>query len=120
MEFIQNNNISFAIISKDFQIKEIQDALDLMANAQYLGKSNTLIIDKECLIEDFFDLTTNFAGSILQKFSNYSVRVAIVGNIEQYFCSKPFKDFVYESNLNGHPIIFTNTIDEAIYKFSKQ
>ncbi len=119
MDFIQKDNISFAVISKDFQITEIQDALDLMANAQYHGKSNTLIIDKDCLIDDFFDLNTNFAGNLLQKFSNYNVRLAIVGNIEVYFRSKPFKDFVYESNKNGHPIIFTNTIDEAIYKFSK-
>ena len=37
------------------------------------------------------------AGEILQKFSNYRVRLAIVGDFTPY-SSKSIKDFIYESN----------------------
>jgi len=54
------------------------------------------------------------AGEILQKFINYQIRVAIYGDYSQY-TSKPWKDFVYESN-HGKDFFFVSTKDEAIQK----
>jgi Domain of unknown function (DUF4180) len=47
----------------------------------------------------FFRLSTGFAGDVLQKFANYRLRVAILGDpfvlAEQ---SEPLRDFIRESN----------------------
>ena len=45
------------------------------------------------------------AGEILQKFSNYRVRLAIIGSFEQCI-AKSIRDFIYESN-NGKQINFS-------------
>jgi hypothetical protein len=55
------------------------------------------IIKKENLHPDFYDLTTGFAGALLQKFSTYSKRLAITGDFSE-IKSKAFNDFMYESN----------------------
>jgi len=57
------------------------------------------------------------AGEILQKFSNYRVRLAIVGDFST-FTSKSIKDFIYESNKGRH-INFVSSLDEAIKVLSK-
>ena len=47
----------------------------------------------------FFQLENRIAGEFIQKFVNYKIRLAFVGNIEKYtHNSKALTDFVYESN----------------------
>ena len=107
----QTNNTSIAeVISDDVIIKEVQDALDLMANCGYQG-ARKIIIHEMNINSDFFDLKTRVAGDILQKFSNYDVRLAIIGNFSN-ISSKSLKDFIYESNKVGR-INFVSTLDEA-------
>jgi hypothetical protein len=55
------------------------------------------LLNKTNIAEDFFDLSTRLAGEILQKYTNYQVKIAIVGDFDQYK-SKSLKDFIYESN----------------------
>ena len=57
------------------------------------------------------------AGEILQKFSNYRVQLAIVGNFSKY-SGKSLHDFIYESNKGGQ-IHFVNSVSEALVKLSK-
>ena len=59
-----------------------------------------------------FDLKTGLAGEILQKYTNYSVKVAIVGDFSVYE-SKSLKDFIYECN-HGKQIFFVENIDDAL------
>jgi hypothetical protein len=54
------------------------------------------------------------AGEILQKFSNYRMRLAIVGDFSEYK-SKSLRDFIRESNRTG-TINFVGTIDEALLR----
>ncbi|MDR7210147.1 DUF4180 domain-containing protein [Flavobacterium piscis] len=54
----------------------------------------------------------NFAGEMLQKFSNFRVRLVIVGDFEKYQ-SKSIRDFIFESN-NGRQINFTATLNEGL------
>ncbi|RYG19765.1 MAG: DUF4180 domain-containing protein, partial [Chitinophagaceae bacterium] len=70
------------------------------------------------ITSDFFDLSTKMAGEILQKFSNYKMRLAIVGDFSNYQ-SQSFKDFVYESNKHGQ-INFVNSKTEAVSVLSKK
>lgn len=52
------------------------------------------------------------AGEILQKFSTYQVRLAIIGDFSKY-TSKSLTDFIYESNKGKH-INFVNSTTEAL------
>ncbi|MDA3929335.1 MAG: DUF4180 domain-containing protein [Prolixibacteraceae bacterium] len=91
-------------------INDVQDALDIIGNAHFQG-SNRIILLKENITSQFFDLKNRIAGDILQKFSNYNAKLAIVGDFTA-FTSKSLKDFIYESNRIGF-INFVNTLEEA-------
>jgi Domain of unknown function (DUF4180) len=87
--------------------------LDSMAEARFNG-SDRMIIHEKSLHPDFFDLKTGNAGEILQKFSNYRMRLAIIGDFAK-FKSKSLKDFIRESNRTGI-INFVGSLDEALLK----
>ncbi len=81
IEFIQLNGSCIAqLISEEIVINNTQDALDLLANSYYQG-ANKIIIKEENITPAFFDLKTKIAGDILQKFSNYGVQCAIIGDL---------------------------------------
>lgn len=97
-------------------IEDVQSALDLMATVQYETGCDRFVIDKSLLSQSFFDLKTRLAGEILQKFINYRVKVAIVGDFSMY-SSQSLKDFIYECN-NGNDIFFLLTEQQAVEKLS--
>jgi hypothetical protein len=107
------NGVEIAeVTSEDVLIKSAQDMLDLMAEIS----SRVIIIKKEVFNESFFDLNSGLAGEILQKLSNYFMKLGVVGDFSKY--SKNFKSFIYESNLSGN-IVFVDTTEEAIQKLSR-
>lgn len=62
------------------------------------------------LADDFFRLSTRLAGDAMQKFVNYNLRLAIVGDISHWLAdSKALRDFVYEAN-KGQSIWFVTDI----------
>ncbi len=97
-------------------IGQTQDALDLMANADYLG-ARKIMIREEHLDPAFFDLKTGIAGEILQKFTNYRVQLAIIGDFSKY-PGKSIRDFIFESNRYGR-INFVSSREEAIERLNK-
>ena len=99
------------LISEDTLIKNIEDGLDLLGNLYYQDYDKIIIYDKN-ITPDFFDLKNGIAGEILQKFSNYRVRLTIVGDFSKY-TSKSVNDFIYESN-KGRQINFVSSQSEAI------
>jgi hypothetical protein len=105
------------LIADEVVIKEVQDALDIMANAAYSGATK-LILHQKNITPDFFDLKTGIAGDILQKFSNYNMPLAIVGDFSKY-TSKSLRDFIYESNKGGK-VNFVATIEEAKEKLGRK
>src|SRR5690606_35038667 len=106
-----NNTEIAEVRSEDIVIQNANDALDLMGNIYYQGFDKIIIHQKD-LTEDFFDLKNKMAGEILQKFSNYRVRLAIVGDYSK-FSSKSLKDFIYESN-KGKQVYFATSLEEAL------
>ncbi|NRS50607.1 DUF4180 domain-containing protein [Brevibacillus sp. HB2.2] len=109
---------NIAIVSgSEVLIGDVQSALDLIATVHYQADSERIVLNKSLLNESFFDLKTRLAGEILQKFINYRVKVAIVGDFSVY-TSKSLKDFIYESN-NGNDIFFLPTEKQAIEKLSQ-
>ncbi|MEO6304989.1 MAG: DUF4180 domain-containing protein [Bacteroidia bacterium] len=110
------NNIKIAeLISEDILIKEIQDGLDLLVDVYYQDIDRMIVHEKN-IIPTFFDLKTGMAGEILQKFSNYKMRLAIVGDLSKYN-SKSLNDFIFESNKIGQ-INFVSSLEEALTKLS--
>ena len=99
------------IVSDTLVIKTSEDGLDLLGNLYYQD-FDKIVIQEKNITPDFFDLQNGMAGEILQKFSNYRVRLAIVGDFTPY-SRKSIKDFIYESNKKGQ-INFVNTTTEAL------
>ncbi len=95
-------------------ITDTQSALDLMATVKYETGCDCIAVPKSAVAEDFFVLSTGIAGEILQKFVNYHVKLAIIGDFSRY-TSKPLRDFIYESNKGNH-IFFVGTEEEAVAK----
>ena len=91
--------------------QEIDDVFGLL----FMHRCSALIVRKEHIADDFFTLSTGIAGEVLQKFSNYRKRLAIVGDFE-HIESGPLKDFIYESNRTKQ-ILFVKTKEEALEAF---
>lgn len=114
---VKQNNIEIAVISSsEILIKDVQSALDFMATVQYETGCDRIILNKSAICEDFFHLSTKLAGEILQKFINYHVKIAVVGDFSVY-SSKSLKAFIYESN-KGKDIFFFPDEKQAIEKLS--
>lgn len=99
------NNITVAEVTGG-TLTTVSDALDLIGNAGYQG-TQLVIINEDNLSPDFFNLKTGLAGEILQKFTNYTMNLAIVGDFSKY-TSKALQDFIYESNKGGRITFVTN------------
>jgi hypothetical protein len=112
----QNGSIIAIVESDEVLMIDVQSALDLMATVRYESNCDCVILPKAALDERFFVLSSGLAGDILQKFVNYQMKVAIVGDFSGY-TSKPLRDFIYESN-NGSHVFFVGSKPEAIEKLS--
>ena len=110
-----NNSQIAEVISEVVIISTIEDGIDLLGNLYYQGFDKMVIYEKN-ITPDFFDLKNGMAGEILQKFSTYRVRLAIVGDYSK-FKSKSLNDFIYESNKGRHSN-FVTSLTEAIKKLS--
>jgi len=112
MNIIKKNGTSIAVVNRSQKISNVQDMLDLMADIWFQGECTGMIIFQDSLDRHFFDLKTGFAGEILQKFSNYNFKLAIIGDFSIY-SSKSLKDFIYECN-NGQLVFFKDSIESAM------
>ena len=118
IEKIVRNNIACAVIhSEDKVIKDISSALDLLMSAKYEVGTKNIVISKSLITNDFFILSSGFAGEMLQKYINYGGRIAIYGDYTHY-TSKPLHDFIYESN-KGSDVFFVATLDDAVERLAK-
>lgn len=112
LSFIETNGLPIAIAkSENIIISETQDVLDLMADCHYYN-ARSLIVHKHNITPDFFDLKSGIAGEILQKFSTYDFKLAIVGDFSNIH-SKSLRDFIFESN-KFKRINFVGSIEEAM------
>jgi hypothetical protein len=100
-------------VSNDICLRDAGDALDIMVACG----ARTLLMYERQINPDFFRLPTGLAGEVLQKFTNYRMRLAIVGDFDKYM-TKNFADFVRESNKNGQ-FLFTATKEDAVRRFTK-
>ncbi|MDR0445453.1 MAG: DUF4180 domain-containing protein [Oscillospiraceae bacterium] len=112
---IEAPNGAVAVIHSDTPvITDTQSALDLAATLFYEHDCQSIVINKEAIIEDFFKLSTGVAGEITQKLVNFRFRLAIIGDFSGY-TSKPLHDYIYECN-KGHHLYFAGSEEAAVAK----
>lgn len=97
------------------RITSADDVLDLIMNSRYQG-AHGLIIHAESLVPDFFDLKSGLAGEILQKFSTYDLRLAIIGDFREV-ASGSLRAFIVESNKTGR-VIFVSDLQRVLERFA--
>lgn len=106
------NNIKIGEITSDkIILKTTEDGLTLLGDLYYQGYDKIILHEKN-ITPKFFDLKTGIAGEILQKFAQYRIPLAIVGDFSKY-TSNSLRDFIFESN-KGKFISFVSTREEAI------
>lgn len=91
------------------RIESERDATDLVGNASF-QHADVVLLNAELLPEEFFDLSTGLAGAVLQKFSNYRLRLVIIGAFEGRG-SESLQAFIRESNRGGQ-VTFARDRDE--------
>ena|SRR5689334_8283019 len=82
-----------------------RDAIDIVG-AALSARCNFVVVPVERLDDAFFSLKTRIAGEIIQKFVNYELRLAIIGDIARHVeASTALRDFVLETN-RGNQVWF--------------
>ncbi len=108
------NGIRIAEISSNtLLISDAEAILQIMIDVYYQDTDRIILYEKN-ISPAFFDLKTGIAGEILQKFSNYRMKLAIVGEFETY-TQGSLRDFIRESNRQGQ-INFVVSREEALEK----
>ncbi|RKQ42389.1 uncharacterized protein DUF4180 [Roseivirga pacifica] len=105
-----NNSTFVEVLSDELVINTIEDGTDLLANLYYQGFDG-VIFHQQNVTPTFFDLKTKMAGELLQKASNFRMRVIIIGDFEQVE-SKSLQDFIRESN-RGNLVNFVSSLSEV-------
>jgi hypothetical protein len=98
------------LTASDFRIASPSDVLELVA----MGVER-LVMSREQINADFFDLSTGFAGEVVQKCMNYGLRVAVVGDFEDRSAS--FRQFAVESS-KGSRFVFVRSVAEGLARLA--
>lgn len=113
----QTDGLTFLEIRSEEQfINNVQDVLNLFGEL-YGQYYDGIILYERNITHDFFDLQTKLAGEILQKFSNYRIRLVIVGDWSKY-TSRSLEAFITESN-RGKTVNFSSSPTEALKLLSR-
>lgn len=102
------------LISEDLLIADVASGSQLLVDLYY-QHFDIMIFHEKNINPDFFELRSGMAGELLQKASNFQLRLAFIGNFEAY-SSKSLQDFIRESNKHGK-ILFVSSPEEAIKRF---
>lgn len=92
-------------------LTSVEDGLSLLGDLYYQG-FDKIILHEENIVSEFFDLKTKLAGEVLQKFVQYRMPLAVVGDFSKY-TSKSLRDFIYECN-QGRQVNFVQEFSSAL------
>lgn len=106
-------------ISSDEQLlNTVSQSLDVLLSWDYEYSPAYIIIDGNLINPDFFELSTKFAGELLEKCHNYQINLAVIEDISKYD-SKSLTAFTIELNCGNNTIICPD-IEVCISKLRKQ
>ena len=92
-------------------LTSVEDGLSLLGDLYYQG-FDKIILHEENIVSEFFDLKSKLAGEVLQKFVQYRMPLAVVGDFSKC-TSKSLRDFIYECN-RGRQINFVQELSSAL------
>ena len=96
-----------------------QDATTVLGEAMAQG-AELVLLPVDRLSTSFFQLRTGLAGTIIQKFVNYRMRLAIVGAISpEALQSTALRAYILESN-RGESVWFLGGMDDLIKRLPTQ
>jgi hypothetical protein len=120
MDYLQTINATpvlvFAVDGPKLDDRSVNDFIGVAwgTEAQWLA------VPLERLAPGFLDLSTRIAGEVIQKFTNYRVGVAFIGDIASWTdASNSLRDFVYESN-KGASVWFVRDQAEFAAKLERR
>lgn len=113
MEIVHREGLSAAVMGKDEKISGVQSIVETLFNVGYQFGCVGLVVDRDCLGESFFDLKTGYAGELLQKFSTYRLKIAVIGDFSSH-PSKSLHDFIYECN-KGNCVFFKESVEDGLH-----
>jgi alpha/beta hydrolase len=92
-------------------LTSVEDGLSLLGDLYYQG-FDKIILHEENIVPEFFNLKTKLAGEVLQKFVQYRMPLAVVGDFSEC-TSKSLRDFIYECN-QGRQVNFVQELSSAL------
>ena len=95
------------LVTDQVIITSEQDVLDLIGETEF----QDLVVHDYNFSPAFFDLSTITLGHVLQKLTNYHVRLAIIGKFSEY-PSTALRDFIRESN-KQRKYLFVDSLEEV-------
>jgi hypothetical protein len=105
-----NNTRVLICSSHDSLLASEKDTDDLLTSA-WQHEAGLVAISAELFSEKFFQLSSGLAGSIVQRFVNYRMPLAIIGDVSAYTQhSNALSDYIREAN-RGRAIWFMDSID---------
>lgn len=113
------NDVALAVFAPEGPaLARDQDATDLIG--QLWGEEvDMIVLPTTRFADDFFVLRTRVAGEIVQKFANYRLRVAVLGDMAEHVArSEAMASFVHESN-RGTQLWFVPTLDELTERLNR-
>ncbi len=93
-------------------LKGPQNVHDLIGEIAFAHHVTRVLADRDLVDTSFFDLRTGFAGELAQKFTNYRMKLAIVGDFN-FIESLALKAYIHESNL-GNTVRFLKDRQKAL------
>jgi hypothetical protein len=91
------------VFVSDVAVADDREAVQVIAQAHYEHDATWVAVEVGRLGDEFFELRTGRAGAIAQKFVDYRMGLAVIGDIsEKLAASKSLTDWVRESNRGRH------------------
>lgn len=103
MAIVQMGDVRVLVLGEEaVLVRGGGDANDLIGLA-WSDEAQMVAVPVAALAPDFFALRSGIAGEVFQKFQNYQLRLAVVGEIGEAMAqSKALNDFVGETNRIGN------------------
>ncbi len=101
-----NGQPAVRVAERGVVVTSAQDALTLVAESG----CGRIVLRREQLHPDFYELRTGLAGEVMQKIVTYGCRLAVVGDFGEVH-SRSFRALMHESNRTGH-IVFAGSEEE--------
>ena len=102
-----------SITNEEPAITDAHSASDLIMSTKYGAGSSRVVLDKEAISDDFYDLSTGLAEVVLGKFASFYTKLAIYGDFGE---GREALQQLIDSKFPGKDIYLSDTMEQAVDK----